>query len=57
MTLCADILFLVNFIMNGFVLWVLLKVMRAPCKVRWLLAGSGVMALRWRFTPKTLSRF
>lgn len=43
MTLYADILFLVNFIMNGFVLWTLAKIMRAPQKVRWILAGSGVM--------------
>jgi stage II sporulation protein GA (sporulation sigma-E factor processing peptidase) len=42
-TLYADILFLVNFIMNGFVLWTLAKIMRAPRKARWLLAGSGVM--------------
>ncbi|MCL2197537.1 MAG: sigma-E processing peptidase SpoIIGA [Defluviitaleaceae bacterium] len=45
MTLYADILFLVNFIMNGFVLWVLAKVVRARAKARWLLAGSGIMAL------------
>jgi stage II sporulation protein GA (sporulation sigma-E factor processing peptidase) len=31
--------------MNGFVLWVLSKVMRTRQKARWLLAGSGVMAL------------
>lgn len=44
-TLYADILFLVNLIMNGFVLWILSKVVRARAKARWLLAGSGVMAL------------
>jgi len=45
LTLYADILFVVNFIMNGFVLWVLSKVMRERRKARWLLLGSGVMAL------------
>ncbi|MCL2386031.1 MAG: sigma-E processing peptidase SpoIIGA [Defluviitaleaceae bacterium] len=45
MTLYADILFLVNFVMNGFVLWVLSKAMRTPRKARWILLGAGVMAL------------
>jgi stage II sporulation protein GA (sporulation sigma-E factor processing peptidase) len=45
MTLYADILFFVNLIMNGFVLWLISKVMRAPRKKRWLLAGAAVMAL------------
>lgn len=45
MTVYADILFLVNFVMNGFVLWVLSKVTRSPRKFWWLLLGSGVMAL------------
>ena len=44
MTLYADILFLVNFFMNAFVLWVLSKVVRMPRKTRWLLLGAGVMA-------------
>jgi stage II sporulation protein GA (sporulation sigma-E factor processing peptidase) len=48
-TLYADILFLVNFVMNGFVLWVLAKITRSPQKARWLLAGSGVMALLYTF--------
>jgi hypothetical protein len=45
MTLYADILFLVNFIMNGFVLWILAKVMRETQKKRWFFLGAGVMAL------------
>ena len=45
MTLYADLLFLVNFIMNGFVLWVVSKVLRQKRKTRWLVLGSAVMAL------------
>ncbi|MCL2224027.1 MAG: sigma-E processing peptidase SpoIIGA [Defluviitaleaceae bacterium] len=45
MTLYADILFLVNLVMNGFVLWVLSKVVREPRKTRWLLLGASLMAL------------
>jgi len=45
MTLYADILFFVNFIMNGFVLWVLSKVMRERRKARRFFLGAGVMAL------------
>jgi stage II sporulation protein GA (sporulation sigma-E factor processing peptidase) len=45
MTLYADILFVVNFVMNGFLLWVLSKVTRKPVKKRWLFVGAGLMAL------------
>ncbi|MCL2571348.1 MAG: sigma-E processing peptidase SpoIIGA [Defluviitaleaceae bacterium] len=45
MTLYADLLFLVNFIMNGFVLWIVAKIMRQRRKFRWLIAGAFVMAL------------
>lgn len=45
MTLYADILFLVNFVMNGFVLYVTAKIARATRKRRWLVAGGGAMAL------------
>ena len=45
MTLYADILFLVNFIMNCFVLWVVSKATRNKRKTRWIFAGSGVMSL------------
>jgi stage II sporulation protein GA (sporulation sigma-E factor processing peptidase) len=45
MTLYADILFFVNFIMNGFVLWVLAKILREKRKARWLVCGAAVMAL------------
>ncbi|MCL2578230.1 MAG: sigma-E processing peptidase SpoIIGA [Defluviitaleaceae bacterium] len=45
MILYADILFLVNFVMNGFVLWVLSKVMREKRNALWFLLGAGVMAL------------
>lgn len=45
--LYADILFLVNFIMNGFVLWVVFKVLRSKQKKRWVFAGAGLMALMY----------
>jgi len=45
MTLYADLLFLVNFIMNGFVLWLVSKLLRQKRKARWLVLGSVVMAL------------
>ena len=45
MTLYADLLFMVNFVMNGFVLWVVSKILRQKRKARWLVLGSGVMAL------------
>ena len=45
MTLYADLLFLVNFIMNGFVLWLVSKILRQRRKARWLVLGSVVMAL------------
>jgi len=44
MTLYADMLFLVNFIMNTFVLWVVAKVTHNKRKFRWLLLGAGVMS-------------
>jgi len=49
MTLYADLLFLVNFIMNGFVLWVVSKVLRQKRKTRWLVFGSAIMALLYTF--------
>lgn len=45
MTLYADMLFLVNFIMNGFVLWMLKKITRQRIGFRWLALGAGLMAL------------
>ena len=47
MTLYADLLFLVNFLMNSFVLWIVSKVLRQKRKARWLALGSGVMALMY----------
>jgi stage II sporulation protein GA (sporulation sigma-E factor processing peptidase) len=45
MTLYADILFLINFIMNAFVLWLAFKITRSARKRRWWMAGGAVMAL------------
>ena len=45
MTLYADLLFLVNFIMNSFVLWIVAKILRQKRKFRWLVLGSAVMSL------------
>jgi len=45
MTLYADVLFLINFMMNSFVLWVVSKITHNKRKTRWLFAGSGVMSL------------
>ena len=45
MTLYADLLFMVNFLMNGFVLWIVAKILRQKRKARWLVLGSAVMAL------------
>ena len=45
MTLYADMLFLINFIMNCFVLWVVSKATRSTRKKRWIPAGAGVMSL------------
>jgi len=45
LTLYADILFFVNFVMNGFVLWVVSKAVREPRKLRWIFAGASAMAL------------
>ena len=47
MILYADLLFLVNFIMNGFVLWVVAKILRQKRKARWLVLGSVIMALMY----------
>ena len=47
MTLYADLLFLVNFIMNGFVLLVVSKIMRQRRKAHRLVLGSVVMALMY----------
>jgi len=47
MTLYADLLFLINFAMNGFVLWIVAKVLRQKRKARWLILGSVVMALMY----------
>jgi len=47
MTLYADMLFLVNFIMNGFVLWIVAKILRQKRKARWLVLGASVMALMY----------
>jgi len=45
MTLYADLLFMVNFVMNGFVLFIVSKIMRQKRKSRWLILGSIIMAL------------
>jgi len=47
MTLYADMLFLINFIMNLFVLWIVRKITRSKKKIRWLLLGAGVMSLMY----------
>ena len=44
MVLYADSLFVVNFVMNSFVLWMVAKLARSKRKRRWLLLGAGVMA-------------
>jgi len=63
MTLYADMLFLVNFIMNSFVLWVVSKITRKRYSF-WLFAGAGIMSLLYtlliaveflRFTNVALS--
>ena len=45
MTLYADILFAVNFLMNSFVLYGVARVLRSTRKRRWWLAGALLMAL------------
>ena len=45
MTLYADMLFIVNFVMNTFVLWVVSKIIRNKKKARWLFVGSAAMSL------------
>jgi len=47
MTLYADMLFIVNFVMNTFVLWVVSKIIRNKKKARWLFVGSGIMSLMY----------
>jgi stage II sporulation protein GA (sporulation sigma-E factor processing peptidase) len=44
MTLYADILFIINFMMNAFVLWLSGKILRCRRKVRWYITGAAVMA-------------
>jgi len=44
MTLYADILFAVNFIMNAFVLLLAARICRCPRKKRWTIAGAALMA-------------
>jgi len=44
MTLYADVLFAVNFVMNGFVLWVSARVLRLARRRRWYAAGAALMA-------------
>ena len=49
MTLYADMLFLVNFIMNSFVLWVVSKLVRGVSRQKkknlWIMLGAAVMSL------------
>ena len=49
MTLYADMLFLVNFIMNSFVLWVVSKAIRGASRQKkkplWIAGGAAVMSL------------
>jgi len=45
MILYADLLFMINFLMNGFVLLIASKVLRQKRKARWLVLGGFVMAL------------
>ena len=49
MTLYADMLFLVNFVMNSFVLWVVSKLLRGVSRQKkkglWLALGAAVMSL------------
>jgi len=45
MILYADLLFMVNFFMNGFVLLIVSKILRQKRKARWLVLGAFVMAL------------
>lgn len=45
MTVYADILFLVNFIMDSFVLWIVSQCVRKKTHPLWLLAGGLLMAL------------
>jgi len=45
MTVYADMLFIVNLIMNFFVLWVVSKLTRNKVKFRWAALGAFIMAL------------
>ena len=45
LTLYADILFMVNFFMNSFILWIVAKLTRRKTKARWVLLGAAVMSL------------
>lgn len=45
MTLYADILFLVNFVMNTFVLWIVSKITKSNKKLWRLLLGSAAMSI------------
>ena len=45
MILYADLLFMINFIMNGFVLFIVSKIMRQRRRAIWLALGAFVMAL------------
>ncbi|MCL2372138.1 MAG: sigma-E processing peptidase SpoIIGA [Defluviitaleaceae bacterium] len=45
MTIYADVLFIVNLVMNFFVLWVVAKLTRNRVKFRWIGLGALVMAL------------
>ena len=44
MTLYADMLFLINFIMNSFILWVVSKITRNKRKTRWLFVAAALMS-------------
>jgi stage II sporulation protein GA (sporulation sigma-E factor processing peptidase) len=47
LTIYADVLFIVNFVMNAFVLYIAGRFVRSPRKKRWVAAGAGVMALAY----------
>ncbi|MCL2190180.1 MAG: sigma-E processing peptidase SpoIIGA [Defluviitaleaceae bacterium] len=44
MTLYADVLFIINFAMNAFVLYVTARLLRNTRKRRWWVSGAGLMA-------------
>ena len=41
----ADVLFVINFIMNSFVIWVTAKILRSKRKLPWLVLAGGIMAV------------